>query len=124
MSALGRRGTSVANRRLRRIHIVYARWCPHCYPLTVEAFQKFSRRTGIPLNLLDIDVPEQEAEADELVRAFGDWCEDYLIPQVFFEFEDGTIQHVFTGYSESVDITAERLDSLLKGIWMSTLIPP
>jgi hypothetical protein len=90
----------------------------------VEAFQKFSRRTGIPLNLLDIDVPEQEAEADELVRAFGDWCEDYLIPQVFFEFEDGTIQHVFTGYSESVDITAERLDSLLKGIWMSTLIPP
>jgi hypothetical protein len=89
----------------------------------VEAFRALSEKTGIGLNLLDIDVPEQERQADELVRAFGDWSEDYLIPQVFFEFDDGTIQHVFTGYSESVEVTAQRLESILKGPWLEEIIP-
>ncbi|MFQ5838869.1 MAG: glutaredoxin family protein [Thermoplasmata archaeon] len=108
---------------IKRIHIVFAHWCPHCYPLTVEAFQRFSEEHGIPLNLLDIDEPEQERQADELVRAFGDWVDDYLIPQIFFEFEDGTIQHGFTGYSEGVAITAERLDALLRSSWLEELTP-
>lgn len=105
------------------MYIVFARWCPHCHPLTVEAFEELSQRTGIPIRLLDIDQPKEETEADELVRKFGDWCEDYLIPQVFFEFEDGKVQHVFTGYSEGVKVTAQRLETLLRGRWLQGLIP-
>jgi hypothetical protein len=30
-----------------------------------------------------------------------------LIPQVFFE-EDGKVQHVFTGFSEGVEVTRAR----------------
>lgn len=106
---------------LRRIHVVYAEWCPHCHPLTVEAFQRVAEEKGVALNLLDIDEPAAEREADALVRAHGDWSEDYLIPQVFFEFEDGTVQHVFTGHSEGVHVTRARLEALLVSDWMKGL---
>jgi hypothetical protein len=39
--------------------------------------------------------------------------EDYLIPQVFIEQEDGTVKHVFTGFSEGVHITKARWDDFL-----------
>jgi len=59
------------------------------------------------LRVLDIDDPEQEKIADELVREYGDYSEDYIIPQVFIE-EDGKVKHIFTGFSEGVDVTKAR----------------
>jgi len=71
------------------------------------------RGPGNPLLSYDIDIPDQEAKADKLVLKFGDWSEDYLVPQVFVETKEGIIQHVFTGYSESVDSTKRALNSFL-----------
>jgi hypothetical protein len=48
------------------------------------------------------------------VKRYGDWSEDYLIPQVFLEYENGEIRHVFTGYSEDIQLTKTGLDNLLK----------
>lgn len=62
----------------------------------------------MPLRVLDIDDPEQEDTADELVREYGDYAEDYLIPQVFAEDEDGSVKHIFTGFSEGVPVTEAR----------------
>lgn len=75
--------------------------------------QRASEALGIPFFSYDIDVPEQEKSADELVRKFGDWSEDYLIPQVFAEMTDGEMRHVLTGYSESVDLTGRAVNNLL-----------
>ena len=62
------------------------------------------------MRVLDIDDPEQEKLADELVLKHGDFTEDYLIPQVFAEYDDGAVKHIFTGFSEAVDITKARWD--------------
>lgn len=113
--------SELASHRLVRIHLVYATWCPHCHPLADEALAEFAEDRGLALRRLDIDDPDQEREADRLVKEHGDWSEDYLIPQVFFEFADGTIQHVFTGHSEGVSVTRERLEALLEGGWARTL---
>jgi len=99
--------------KLKVIHVVYANWCPHCVPTTVEPMKKLARDLGVQLDLLDIDT-EAEARADEFVRKYGDWSEDYLIPQVFFEFDDGTIRHVLTVYSEGVGYTRRAVENLLK----------
>ena len=56
---------------------------------------------GVPYRLLDIDKPEDARIGDILVKKYGDDCEDYLIPQVFLEFPDGAVQHIFTGFSEN-----------------------
>ncbi len=74
-----------------------------------------SEELGIPFFSYDIDVPEQEEKADELVREFGDWSEDYLIPQVFVEMSDGEMRHVLTGCSEGVDLTRRAVSNLLNG---------
>jgi hypothetical protein len=68
-----------------------------------------AKQFGVELRVLDVDDSEQGKIADELVNRFGDKAEDYLIPQVFFE-EDGKVQHVFTGFSEGVDVTRSRWD--------------
>jgi thiol-disulfide isomerase/thioredoxin len=88
-----------------QISLVYATWCPHCYPLSVEQTQKMSKEVGTPLRLLDIDKPEDVKIGDTLVKKYGDDADDYLIPQVFLEFPDGKVQHVFTGFSEDPSIT-------------------
>ena len=80
-----------------RLTLVYAAWCPHCHPLSLEAAPRLARELGVPLRLLDIDEPDQEREADALVRAFGDWTSDYLIPQLFLERPDGQVTHLLTG---------------------------
>ena len=98
--------------KLRMIHVVYANWCPHCVPTTVEPMKKLAKELGIGCDLLDIDT-ENEARADELVRKYGDWAEDYLIPQVFFEFDNGEVKHVLTGYSEGVSYTRRAVENLL-----------
>lgn len=81
-------------------------------PTTVEPMKKAAQALGVPIRLYDIDT-EAVKEADALVKRHGDWVEDYLIPQVFFEYEDGKIEHVLTGYSEDVKLTARAVSNLL-----------
>jgi hypothetical protein len=75
---------------------------------------KAAEGLGVPCFLYDIEDPEQETKADELVRKYGDWSEDYLIPQVFVEMDDGKIRHVLTGYPEGVELTRRAVANLLK----------
>jgi hypothetical protein len=77
--------------------------------------KKISEELGIPFFSYDIDVPEQEKKADELVHEFGDWSEDYVIPQVFVEMSDGEMRHVLTGNSEGVELTRRAVNNLLNG---------
>jgi len=98
--------------RLRAIHVVYANWCPHCVPTTVEPMKKLAGELNVPCVLHDIDT-EDEKVADELVRRYGDWSPDYLIPQVFLEYESGEFKHVLTGYSEGVSFTKRAVGNLL-----------
>lgn len=98
---------------IKAIHVVHATWCPHCHPTTVEPIEKVAAELGIPFFSYDIDIPEQAIKADDLVRKFGDWSEDYLVPQVFVESKEGKVQHVFTGYSEGVDSTKRAVGNLL-----------
>jgi len=95
----------------RRISIVLADWCPHCVPLSLDNAKRMAKDLNTELRVLDIDDPEQEKTADELVKDYGDYTADYLIPQVFVE-EDGKVQHVFTGFSEGVEVTRARWEDL------------
>jgi thiol-disulfide isomerase/thioredoxin len=90
-----------------RISLVYATWCPHCDPLSIEQTKKMSKDLGVPFRLLDIDKPDEAKIGDALVKSYGDDSDDYLIPQVFLEFPDGKIQHVLTGFSEN-PLTTKR----------------
>ncbi len=95
---------------LRRVTIVLAQWCPHCDPLSLEKAQQIAKELNVELRVLDIDKPDQLKAADTLVRDHGDFAEDYLIPQVFIEQEDGSIEHVFTGFSEGIHVTKAKWD--------------
>jgi len=99
---------------LKCVHVVYAEWCPHCVPMTVEPVKKKTERVSVHCILYDIDDPIASKKADELVKKYGDWSEDYLIPQVFVEYENGEIKHVFTGYSEDIELTRSGLLRLLQ----------
>ena len=96
----------------RAIHVVYATWCPHCVPVTVDPMVKKAKELGIPCVLHDIDT-EEERVADELVRKHGDWTEDYLVPQVFLEYEGGGFKHVLTGDPRGVAFTKRAVEKLL-----------
>jgi thiol-disulfide isomerase/thioredoxin len=98
---------------LKRVSIVLAKWCPHCVPLSLERVQQIAKNLKLELRVLDIDDPKQEEAADSLVRAHGDFAEDYLIPQVFLEYDDGSVDHIFTGFSEGVHITKARWDDFM-----------
>jgi len=78
-----------------------------------------AKQLGVELRVLDIDDPEQEKIADSLVKDYGDQADDYLIPQVFFE-EDGNVKHVFTGFSESVEVTRARWDDFFASGYYQT----
>jgi len=78
--------------------VVHSKWCPYCR-IAIKTAETLSRELNIVLKLLDIDVPNEEEEADFYVRKYGDWSEDYVIPQLFIECEDGSVQHLFTGAS-------------------------
>src|SRR5271167_495468 len=93
---------------LYRISVVLADWCPHCVPLSLEKTHQLARGLNVPLRVLDIDDPKQEKIADKLVKEYGDDAADYLIPQVFLEYDDGTVRHIFTGFSEAVDVTEAK----------------
>jgi hypothetical protein len=70
-----------------------------------------AKELNVELRVLDIDSPAEAKEADILVKEHGDFAEDYLIPQVFIEKNDGSILHVFTGFSEGVQVTSARWDN-------------
>jgi glutaredoxin len=108
------------NDELRAIHVVYAEWCPHCVPTTVEPMKEAAVRLGVKYVPHNIDTDEVKA-ADELVRKYGDWSPDYIIPQVFLEFGDGSVKHVLTGYSEGVSFTKKAVDNLLTSKLFSRL---
>jgi len=99
--------------RLKSIHIVYADWCPHCVPTTVEPLKERAEELRVACVLYHVDDPDASNKADELVKKYGDWSEDYLIPQVFLEYENGEVRHVFTGYSEDLELTRKGLNNLL-----------
>lgn len=104
-----------------RISLVYATWCPHCDPLSVEQTKRMSKDLGVPLRLLDIDKPDDVKIGDSLVKKYGDDSDDYLIPQVFLEFPDGKVQHVFTGFSENPEITKRHWGDLFASTYYKGL---
>jgi len=75
----------------------------------------------VPLRRLDIDLRSEERAADRIVREHGDASPDYLIPQVFLEFEDGTVQHLLTGFSEEVARTARAWKDMFASDWLRSL---
>ena len=68
--------------KVKAVDVVYATWCPHCVPTTVEPMREVAKELGAQYNLYDIDTDAVKV-ADELVKKYGDWTPDYVIPQVF-----------------------------------------
>lgn len=99
--------------RPRIIHVVYAKWCPHCVPTTVGPLTRRAEELGIVCLLHDIDTDDVKV-ADDLVREYGDWTDDYLVPQVFLEYEGGRVEHVLTGNPSGVSLTRRSLNALLE----------
>ena len=75
--------------------------------------QRAAKELGVPCILHDIDTDDVKT-ADELVKRYGDWTPDYLIPQVFLEMDDGKIEHVLTGDRRGVQYTRQAVEALLK----------
>jgi len=98
--------------KIKGVYVVYANWCPHCVPTTMEPIKRVAERLGMQIHLYDIDT-DDEAKADELVKKYGDWTPDYVIPQVFVELDDGEIRHVLTGRREGVAFTRRMVEELL-----------
>jgi glutaredoxin len=98
--------------RVKRVTVVLANWCPHCVPLSLDNARKLANDLSADLRVLDIDKPEEEREADRLVEEHGDYVEDYIIPQVFLEYDGGRVEHIFTGFSEGVSVTTARWQDL------------
>jgi len=98
---------------LKAVHIVYAKWCPHCVPTTVGPLQRAGRQAGVPVVLHDIDTADV-AVADDLVKRYGDWTPDYLVPQVFLESDDGKITHVLTGDTRGIQYTRQAVEALIR----------
>jgi hypothetical protein len=73
----------------------------------MEQCERMAEELGVDLRVLDIDDSDQVRIADDLVKEYGDQADDYLIPQIFFE-EQGKVEHVFTGFSEGLDVTKAR----------------
>ena len=107
--------------RPKRLTVVLAQWCPHCVPLSIRKGRVLAKRLHVPFRTLDIDRRAQEKEADRLVRKWGDPSPDYLIPQVFLEWSDGTAQHLLTGFSERVARTERAWDDLLGSAWLRSV---
>lgn len=100
--------------RPTRLDLVYAPWCPHCVPASIGPATALAQQLGVPLRRLDIDRRDEEAVADDLVRQYGDWDPDYLIPQAFLEWSDGRVEHLLTGTPGSVEATRRSWEQLLR----------
>jgi hypothetical protein len=77
--------------------------------------QRAAKELGVPCILHDIDTDDVET-ADELVKKYGDWTPDYLIPQIFVETDDGKIEHVLTGDPRGVQYTRLAVEALVKSL--------
>src|SRR5579864_4280221 len=108
--------------KVAQVSAVIATWCPHCHPQSVENSKLLSEKLGVPYRILNIDVEEECQTADELVRKYGDDCSDYLIPQIFLEFADGKVQHIFTGFSENPEVTRHHWRDLFESEFLFRLI--
>lgn len=106
--------------KVKSVHLVYAQWCPHCVPLTVDAMKKVAAELRVPLVLHDIDTNEEEA-ADRLVERYGDWDPDYTIPQVFVEFDDGQVKHILTGKREGLAFTRRAIEDFVRSPYYASL---
>jgi thiol-disulfide isomerase/thioredoxin len=109
--------SKMAKIRPVRLTLVEASWCPHCVPLSTERAPGLAKRLGVPLRLLDIDVPPEEAEADRLVHDHGRWDDDYVIPQLFLEWSDGTAEAILIADRGSPT-------SVTRGMWEKLLEDP
>jgi len=107
--------------KLAAIDVVYANWCPHCVPTTVDPMKKVAAELKVKLNLYDIDT-DSVKRADQLVEKYGDWSPDYIIPQIFLEFDDGKIEHVLTGQSQGVGYTRRAIENLLNSPFFKALV--
>jgi thiol-disulfide isomerase/thioredoxin len=103
----------MADARPKRLILVYADWCPYCFPLSTDHAPLLAERLGVPLLLLDIDDATQERISDVLVEKYGDWTPDYLIPQVFLEWSDGAVTHLLTGVPGPLETTRRLWDRLI-----------
>ncbi|MDQ1279087.1 MAG: hypothetical protein QG670_347 [Thermoproteota archaeon] len=109
-------------REIKRVSIVLANWCPHCVPLSKEKAERLAKDLDVPLRILDIDVLTQLKTADKLVEEHGDFTEDYIIPQVFLEYDDRSIEHVLTGFSEGVSATEKAWNTLFTSKYYHKLL--
>src|SRR5271167_2687367 len=98
--------------RVKAVDFVYAIWCPHCVPTTLETMRDVAKELGAQYNLYDIDSEDVDV-ADELVKKYGDWTPDYVIPQVFLEFDDGQVRHILTGKRQGVPYTKRAVEDFL-----------
>lgn len=96
----------------KAVYVVYADWCPHCISPTVEPLVEAAAGAGVGCVLLNIDTDDVGA-ADGLVKKYGDWTPDYLVPQVFLEHADGSMEHVLTGNPKGVELTREAVKRLI-----------
>ncbi len=113
-----------APRRPQRLTVVLAQWCPHCVPLSQDHARRLAARLKVPLRILDIDRRGEVRLADRIVREHGDASPDYLIPQVFLEWSDGAIDHLFTGFSEQTARTDRAWRDLFASAWLKALLRP
>lgn len=109
------------NELIKRVIIVLAKWCPHCVPLALDYVKKMAEELHVPLRVLDIDKDLQLKAADKLVEQYGDWSEDYIIPQVFLEYTDGRTNHIFTGFSEGLHVSEEAWKDFYKNSFYQIL---
>jgi hypothetical protein len=107
---------------IKRVSIVLAEYCPHCVPFSIKNATKMAEDLGVPLRVLNIEDPQQESMADKFVEKFGDWSEDYLIPQVFIEYEDGEVEHILTGFSEAVSVTEAAWENFFLSSFYKDLV--
>jgi hypothetical protein len=108
----------VASPGISKIHLVYAQWCGHCVPTAVEALRSVAGQGSFELHLHDVDDPAGVSVADALVRSAGDWCPDYLVPQVFLDVPNRPLTHLLTGYPEAVSFTRTSFENLrASGVW-------
>lgn len=107
--------------KVKRVIFVKANWCPHCRA-SVPYVKKIAKELKAEILELDIDIKEEEKLADEYVKKFGDWSEDYLIPQVFLEFENGEVKHILTGVPKGVESTIKAWEEFLKSPLYNSLL--
>jgi glutaredoxin len=95
--------------------------CPHCF-IAIQKIGETAKRLGLNCAYYDVFNDEESKQADELVKKYGDWSDDYIVPQVFFETDEGKIIHVLTGYPEGVKYTERALNNLLESRFFRSLV--